>query len=270
MKRIIFTLIISVAINSLFAQHMTANTPTKSEEILPIAKFGEDDRSVEKNDTAYHAYYNDKKYKPKFSFGLTLSRLDLGYTKLIDNGSFTLSPQNQFLSYRASKTSNNGFDFIQFSARFSHTFKIYISGGFDWTLIRLRENITILPNQPVLTYRQDTINYSKNRFSSCYFRIPISFDFRSREDSHRNRFHFVFGPNLGFLVDGRVKQISEENGKQKIDDTYHFATFRYGAFTRIGYGCFGIYAKYYFNNMFEDSPEQDGLKNFSFGITLGF
>jgi hypothetical protein len=29
-------------------------------------------------------------------------------------------------------------------------------------------------------------------------------------------------------------------------------------------------ANYYMNNMFENSPEQDGLKNFSFGIMLGF
>jgi hypothetical protein len=74
----------------------------------------------------------------------------------------------------------------------------------------------------------------------------------------------------GFLLDGRVKQISQENGKQKIDDTYNYATFRYGGFVRVGYGIFGLYAKYYFNDMFEDSPEQAGLKNFSFGLTVGF
>jgi hypothetical protein len=32
----------------------------------------------------------------------------------------------------------------------------------------------------------------------------------------------------------------------------------------------GIYAKYYFNDMFENSPAQEGLRNFSFGLTLGF
>jgi len=67
-----------------------------------------------------------------------------------------------------------------------------------------------------------------------------------------------------------VKQISSEFGKKKFYDNYHFATFRYGGFARIGYGDFGIFAKYYANDMFENSPAQAGLKDFAFGFTLGF
>jgi hypothetical protein len=44
---------------------------------------------------------------------------------------------------------------------------------------------------------------------------------------------------------------------------------RYGAFVRVGYGAWGIFGKYYFNDMF-DTEAQKGLKNFSFGIMLGF
>ncbi len=32
----------------------------------------------------------------------------------------------------------------------------------------------------------------------------------------------------------------------------------------------GLYAKYYFNDMFENSPAQAGLKNFAVGLTFGF
>lgn len=214
--------------------------------------------------------YHRHRAKSGFSFGITLARLDLGFTTIMDHGSFTLSPQNQFLSYRQSKTSNVGFDVLQFGYRFNSTFKIYVSGGFDWTNIRLRDNITILEHQPVLTYQQDNITFSKNRFSSSYLRIPLSFDFRTNDDSRGNHFHFVFGPEGGFLLNGRVKQISEEFGKQKFNDSYHFATFRYGPFVRVGYGAWGLFAKYYMNDMFENSPAQDGLHNFAFGIMLGF
>jgi hypothetical protein len=227
--------------------------------------YGEEADKHNSKDTVYH----DHTY-PKFSFGLTFSRFDLGFATLVDNGSFTLSHQNSFLRYRSWKTSNIGFDLVQMGVRFSPNFKIYLSGGFDWTLIRLRDNITILPNQSVLTYHQDDINYSKNRFSSSYLRIPLSFDFRTNENSEGKRAHFVVGPDAGFLLGGRVKQISKEKGKQKIDDDYHFTRFRYGGFVRFGYGDMGIFAKYYFNDMFENSPEQKGLKNFSFGFTLGF
>jgi hypothetical protein len=174
------------------------------------------------------------------------------------------------LSYRQIKSSNVGFDVLQFGVKFNQTFKIYLSGGFDWTLFRLNNDITILPNQPVLTYKQDNIDFSKNRFSSSYLRIPLSFEIRTRPDASGNRFHFVFGPDGGFLLNGRVKQISDEFGKQKFDNNYHFTTFRYGGFVRIGYGDFGLFAKYYANDMFENSPAQEGLKNFSFGLTVGF
>jgi hypothetical protein len=269
MKRLLFTALICVAATSVFAQTITTdtiksstNSDTTKKDNIKVG-FGGEGTGLEV-ESHHHSGVSG------FSIGLTLSRLDLGLTTLIDNGSFTLSPKNQFLSYRSWKSSNNGFDLFQFGYRFTDGFKIYVSGGFDWTLIRLRENITILPNQPVLTYRVDSIDYSKNRFSATYLRIPLSFDFRSKEDADGRRFHFVIGPDIGLLLGGRVKQISQEFGKQKIDDDYHFTKMRYGGFCRIGYGAWGIFAKYYMSNMFENSPEQDGLKNFSFGIMLGF
>jgi hypothetical protein len=269
MKRLIFTAIIGLAVTCVSAQTATTDSAKKVRDTMK-----NEDPELSIHYGKHHWPNDSTRYKssiyPKAYIGITFARFDLGLATLVDNGSFTLSPQNQFLRYRSWKTSNVGFDVFQMGVKFSRSFKIYLSGGFDWTLIRLRDNITILPNAPVLSYRVDNIDYSKNRFSSSYLRIPLSFDFRSKEDARGNRFHFVFGPDGGFLLDGMVKQISQEFGKQKIDDTYHFITFRYGGFFRIGYGDFGIFAKYYFNDMFENSPAQAGLKNFSFGFTLGF
>lgn len=271
MKRLLIAAMIWAGACTAFAQN-TKTDSTKSEDNSDhksrehTIQLGINDNYNSDNDsTRRHGHYY-----PRASIGLTFSRFDLGLATLIDNGSFTLSPKNQFLNYRSWKTSNVGFDVFQMGVRFSDVFKVYLSGGFDWTLIRLRQDITILPNQPVLTYRQDSIHYSKNRFSSSYLRIPLSFDFRSHEDSRGNRFHFVIGPDAGLLLNGRVKQISQENGKQKIDDSYHFAKVRYGGFVRVGYGGWGVFAKYYTNDMFENSPDQAGLKNFSFGFTFGF
>jgi hypothetical protein len=38
----------------------------------------------------------------------------------------------------------------------------------------------------------------------------------------------------------------------------------------MGYAGWGIFAKYYANDMFENSPDQKGLRNLSFGFTFGF
>ncbi|EOR92516.1 hypothetical protein ADIARSV_4321 [Arcticibacter svalbardensis MN12-7] len=207
---------------------------------------------------------------PGVIYGLTFSRFDLGFSKLVDNGSFTLSDPNNFLEYNGWKTSTVGFDLLQYGYRFNSSFKIYLSAGFDWTLIRLKKNITMIRNSPVLDYEVSDIEFDKNRFSSTYIRLPLSFEWRSKDDNRGNKFRFIAGPDMGFLLNGKVKQKSSENGKQKFNDNYHFATFRYGAFARIGYGGTGLFAKYYFNDMFENSPGQEGLQNMSFGVSLGF
>lgn len=264
MKRLIFTISFLSAACIAFAQADTskkADTAKNGDFSIHIGagKSWDDD-----------THHNSGGRYPKGFIGITFARFDLGFATLMDHGSFTLQPQNQFLSYNQWKTSNVGFDVFQMGVRFSPNFKLFVSGGFDWTLIRLQNNITVLKDQPVLSYKQDSIQFSKNRFSSSYLRIPLSFDFRTNEDGHGNRWHFVTGPIGGFLLEGMVKQISQKFGKQKFYNQYNFARFEYGGFLRVGYGDFGIFAKYYANNMFENSPEQDGLRNFSFGLTLGF
>lgn len=263
MKRLLIAALLCGAASLSFAQTTTTiTTTTKTFD-------GKDTITTTKKITRVNR--NRKPAKSSgFNFGITFSRFDLGLTTLIDNGSFTLSPKNDFLSYRSWKSSNVGFDLVQFGYRFNPNFKIYLSGGFDWTLIRLRKDITIQRNAPELTYVTDSIHFSKNRFSSTYLRIPLSFEFRTKEYANGKRFRFIVGPEAGLLLGGRVKQISDERGKQKFDDDYHFAKMRYGAFARVGYGSFGLFSKYYFNDMFENSPAQTGLKNFAFGLTYGF
>jgi len=206
--------------------------------------------------------------KGRFVGGITFTRVDLGFSRLVDNGDFNLSPNNEFLDYKGGKTSTFSFDVLQFGYRFNSNFKIYVAGGFDWTLIRLRDNITIQKNQPTLTYINENVAFSKNRFSSSYVHIPLNFEFRTKEVKKGNRFYFILGPEVSFLINGKVKQISEERGKEKQYDSYHFQSVRYGGTLRFGYGGLGLFTKYYFNDMFT-TPAQAGLKNMSFGVTFG-
>ncbi|WP_259068962.1 PorT family protein [Mucilaginibacter sp. X4EP1] len=273
MKRLILTTILGVIAPVLFARDNTQSTKAKPDtakkkDVL-ILGYGEgspvlDFHKMRVTLTPHVAPY------PTFSFGIVISRLDLGLTTLIDHNSFTLRPQNEFLSYHSWKSTNAGFDVFQVGERFSDNFRVYLAVGFDWTNLRLNQNVAILPNEPSLTYVLSGLTLSKNRFTSSYLRLPLSFDFRTKANTYGHRFHFVFGPDAGFLITASVKQISTEDGTQKTNNTYNYANFRYGAFTRVGYGKWGVFAKYYFNDMFANSPDQDGLKNFSFGVTLGF
>lgn len=267
MKKLLLTTLLIIGIISLRAtaqQDSTSKkTTSKSSNYNLHVSFGDNDEGGKKDTTKLKSAP-----KGRFMGGITFTRLDFGFSRLIDNGSFSLSPQNKFLDYRGAKTSTISFDVLYFGYRFNPNFKVYIAGGFDWTLIRLKNNITILPNTPTLTYREDNIDYSKNRFSNSYVHIPFNFELRTKENDKGKRFYFVFGPEVSFLLNGKVKQISDEFGKQKVRDDYDFQPVRIGGTVRLGYGGIGLFTKYYFNDMFDSAP-QAGLKNMSFGITFG-
>lgn len=206
--------------------------------------------------------------KGGFVGGITFTRVDLGFSRLVDNGSFSLSPENDFLNYRGGKTSTFSFDIAQLGYRFNQYFKIYVAGGFDWTHIRLRKDITIQKNTSELTFVEDDVKFYKNRFSSSYVHVPLNFELRTSKNRDGNRFYFIVGPEISFLLNGKVKQISEERGKQKFYDDYHFQAFRYGGSIRFGYEGIGMFTKVYFNDMFATTA-QKGITNMSFGVTLG-
>ena len=241
----------------------TTNGKTKKESKFTLT-IGSDHMGGPKKDSLKTA----NESKGRFVGGITFTRVDLGYTRLIDNGSFTLSPENDFLDYRGGKTSMFSFDIVQMGYRFSQNFKIYVAGGFDWTHIRLNKDITIQRNQNELDYVTDDVHFSKNRFSSSYVHIPLNFELRTKENDKGKRFYFVAGPEVSFLLNGKVKQVSEERGKEKFKDDYNFQALRYGATARFGYYGIGFFTKLYFNDMFATTA-QKGLTNMAFGITFG-
>lgn len=208
---------------------------------------------------------------PRVFGGLTFTRIDWGFSRIMDDGKFTLSEENDFLAY--SKASNFGFDFLQFGVRLSDNFKTYLSTGVEWNYIRLKKNILLEENSQSLTYIEidpNEVNYTKNILTSTYLRMPISFEWRSDKNSKNDRVKVAFGAMTGVLLKGSQRLKSKTHGKQKFKDNYNLASFQYGPFVRIGYNDFGMFAKYYVNDVFENSPDQKGLNNFTFGLTLGF
>jgi hypothetical protein len=206
-----------------------------------------------------------KKSKGRPILGITFSRIDLGYAKIMDNGSFTLSPEQQDLKTRPGKTLNFGFDVLQAGYRFNRNFRIYASGGFDWTYYRFRNNINFKENTTPLDWEiTDPAdgNYSKNRLTSTYLRIPVALEVRGKHKSFLS-----VGPEWSFLLKG-TQRYKVNGEKIKTKDDYNFSQMRFGFFARAGVKDFGLFAKYYVTDIFENSPAQKDLKNFSFGITF--
>ncbi|WP_157278835.1 PorT family protein [Olivibacter sitiensis] len=224
-----------------------------------------DDDDFEYTESENYSYNNRK--RSKAIAGITFARMDFGFATLLDNGSFTLSPENDFLRYRTWKTWNFGFDLLQLGYRFDEKFKIFLSAGFDWTYYRLRRNVVFDPRASELTYteRADE-HFDMNRLTSAYIRLPLTLEHRFGPS---RGFKVAYGPIGGLLMHGSQLYKGPE-GKVKVREDFNFTKFRYGAFARVGYNSFGLYAKYYFNDVFENSPQQEGLKNLSMGVMFFF
>lgn len=246
----------------------------EKKKVKVIFEMGKERKDDVQTDTALRkdsseTYIKPVKY-PDIYAGLTFSNFDLGMAKMIDNGKGSLSAENEFLSYRPWKSVNVGFDVAQIGFRFHDQFRIDLSAGFDWTHFRLKQNVIIKEDSKPLDYDESTVDYTKNRFSSSYLRLPLTFEVRSRAGAFQERLRFAAGPIAGILIQGSQKFKSKEEGKKKKVNDFNYAPFRYGAFARLSYGNFGVYGKYYANDMFQNSPDQEGLKNVSFGLILIF
>ncbi len=272
MKHTITTIMLGLCCALSYAQEkdtVNADTTKRERKVTVEVTIGGSDNTGSANEKSEKDKKKDE--SGKFTAGLTFARVDIGISKYLDKGSFTLSPANEFLEFENFKTHNVGFEFFQLGYRFSNNFKIYMGAGADWNHIRLKKNITFKADQPTLTWFEDTVDFKKNRFSATYLRIPLSFQLRSNSDKKGNQFFFVAGPEIGFLINGKQKQKSEGRGKVKVRDDFNLNPFRYGAFARLGYDNWGVYAKYYLNDVFADKqgPTTD-FKNISIGLTFGF
>lgn len=208
---------------------------------------------------------------PRFSFGLTFEHFDIGLSKYHTGSDFSTPAGYDYLETNSWKTSNIGFDLVQMGIRFNPNFKIMLAGGIDWNHMRLVKDVTIQPETATLTAVNDApIQYEKNRLSSRYIRMPLYFEYRTPQNEKGKRATIVLGPEVGFLIDGKVKQVSEENGKVKVKDDYNFEPFRYGTNIRIGYGGVGLFFKYYMNDVFAKNQGPADYKNLNFGLTFGF
>lgn len=207
---------------------------------------------------------------PNVTYGLTFEHFDIGLSQYHTGSNFGAPAGYGYLETDTWKTSNVGFDLLQFGLRFSPNVKVMLAAGLDWNHMRLKQNVTIQPEQPTLTAIPSTVDYSKNRFSSRYVRVPLYFEYRSPQDKKGHRTSIVFGPEVGFLLNGKVKQVSKANGKEKFKDDYNLEPFRYGANIRVGYGGAGLFFKYYLNDVFAKGQGPADYKNLNFGITFGF
>jgi hypothetical protein len=209
-----------------------------------------------------------KKSAKKFKDDRGGLEFSIGYNAWLDNGSTALSLANSNLELINNKSSNVNLSYVNYFKIYKNFIQFSAGVGIDWNNYRFSKNITLSPKADSMNLVVDNINYSKNKLMAKYVTVPLQLHFACKPNKKGDMLGVAGGVELGYLLNGRQKQISEENGKQKIDDDYNLADLRLGYTLCANYGNTGIYAKYYPTSTFKET-QGPNLNTFCIGFKFG-
>ncbi|MEY2799809.1 MAG: hypothetical protein RI934_797 [Bacteroidota bacterium] len=210
----------------------------------------------------------DRKKSKKANNDFSGLEFSLGYNGWLEDGSTALSLSNNNLELINSKSTHVNLVYVNYFKLYKNNIHFSAGLGLDWNNYRFAKNVTLTPRVDSMQTTIDNINYSKNKLMAKYVTVPLQLHFATKPLRNGERLAIAGGVELGYLLNGRQKQISEERGKQKIDDDYNLADIRLGYMLRASYGSTGIYAKVYPNSAFKPSQGPD-LNTFCIGLTFG-
>lgn len=219
----------------------------------------------DKSSSASSKGKDDKKHEGELEFSI-------GYNGLLENGSTSLSPANQGLNLINGKSTNVNLTYNHYFNIYRENVRLSVGLGLDWNNYRLAGDSTAIPNSPKFGFNKDSlvnsIDFTKNKLLARYATLPIMLHFNSNEFKNGNSIGVSGGVELGYLINGRVKQVSEAKGKTKVNDGFNLNELRYGFIGRVNYGSVGIYGKYYPQSAFNKNEGPD-LNTFCVGLTFG-
>ena len=212
---------------------------------------------------------NDKKDK-KSDGELEFS---IGYNGFLENGSTGLSAGNRGLDLVNGKSVHVNLTYNYYFNIYKENVRMSVGLGLDWNNYRLSGDSSLVATAPKLTFYQDSsngqpINFSKNKLLARYATLPVMLHFNTNANRKGNSLGASAGVELGYLINGRLKQVSDAKGKQKVNDSFNFNELRYGFIGRVSYGSMGIYGKYYPQSVFNKNEGPD-LNTFVLGLTFG-
>ncbi len=142
--------------------------------------------------------------------------------------------------------------------------------GLEFNKYKFTNNYNILANTEPVTFQQDTVvsQFKKNNLNSTYMTVPLMVQWR-HPTKNGNSVKVSAGAYGSILLAAKLKQKSDEFGKEKIKDDFNLNRLRYGLTARVGYGYLNFYVNYGLNEFF--NPDKQGayaLKPLSFGIAV--
>lgn len=136
----------------------------------------------------------------------------------------------------------------------------------DWNYYHFKNDVTIIEDGESIEFEQSSISFKNNNLMARYFQIPLLLNFNTIPGSDEG-LRISVGVYGGVLWKSRTKQVSEENGKVKIDGDFYLNPYRYGLTARIDFKWFDLYLNYNLSELYAEN-EGPSTQTFTAGLNL--
>ncbi len=262
------TLSILLAVSMLAGN--TINAQEKDEHNKTSISIGSDGISIN----------SEKKIEKEFSIDFFI--LDLGLNSLQDKSDYTSTAAQTLLqvpdeyqnanlfTLRSGKSWNVNLWPVVASWRMvsGDGQKIYIGTGVGLQMYNFRFNkpVTYTNDVNPAVYLDSTHTITKNKLAVTYLSVPLMLTFKTKA-AKKAWIVYGFGITGGYRLTSHMKQVSNENGKQKDHDKFNLSDFNSCATAEIGLdGYFRLYASYQLTALHDNGLDQHPL---SIGLRFG-
>lgn len=196
----------------------------------------------------------------------------LGLNSYVDaDFSTKLAPGAEYLELNTNKSWEVGFNFAEKGFNLINNRVGLVTGlGITFNNYKFDNNITLVSDNPALTFVNDSVEFSKNKLTVTYLSVPLLLEFQIPTGHKSKTLHLNAGIVGSVKLGSHTKQIYEQNNKKhknKVREDFHLSPLRYGVHTSIGYGGLTFYGSYSMTTLFEknEGPE---LYPFTIGIII--
>ncbi len=194
--------------------------------------------------------------------------LELGLNGYINDGTLSTPTGYQNLELQYSKSINvNLHLFRQRVNLIRHHVNLMYGLGFEFNDYRFANDVTLVEEQPELTFDPLDEPLKKSKLAATYLNLPLMVNFETNPADKKQSFRLSAGGFAGVLLGARTKYKTEANRKVKVRDDYNLNNFRYGLTGGIGYGWFNLYANYALSDMFAEN-QGPVVQPFNVGLVI--
>ena len=147
---------------------------------------------------------------------------------------------------------------------------IAVASGIGFTYNNYNQNMAIsgTAETPLYTLISSDTKYSKNKFTTLSFDVPVEFRWRTSTYESHKFWRIYTGIKFSYLLYDK-SVFNSSMGKVSSNGNKDFNKLQYGAYISSGYNTFNLYAYYGLNSLFKSAKINDeaiNMKAFNLGI----